>query len=183
MLCNQCSRLVPRPLHEADISGRCPRQHVMKNCSHCKEGKGYPTVQFSDIPAPLQGLSKDVLWALLPLQVENGREMFAEHGYQIKSGSTRFIWRPNSVKSQIQGLERLDRKSARNAYDFLMASSESSYKWWVDAHIKFLRAHAGVDPNHEWWRFQLPQRCIEEVGIECACWPHLYPRTVTFEHR
>ena len=181
-MCGKCSRMEKRPLIEADITGRNPRQHVIKHCNHCKHKVGYRTVQLDDIPEQLRGLSTNVLSALRPLQAYVGRTQFANHGYQIKMTGFRFLWRPHTVQEQIASLEsRSERKTALKAYKFLMKCSASSYKDWVDMHAKFLAAHPELDINQDWWSFQLPRRCIEDVGIECAYWPHLYPRTVDFK--
>ena len=64
------------------------------------------------------------------------------------------------------------------AYQFLTACEESSYKKFVEMHKKFLRKHRNqleADPEHRC--LQLPRRALEEEGLECAVWPHLYPRT------
>ncbi|CAK0883129.1 unnamed protein product, partial [Prorocentrum cordatum] len=59
-----------------------------------------------------------------------------------------------------------------------MSSERSSYKKWVELREAFRRKHKGVLTGAaEDMRLQLPRRAMEEEGLECAVWPHLYPRT------
>ena len=70
------------------------------------------------------------------------------------------------------------RQSARAAYECLMANPGSAYQQFVELHCKFLRRNAEIlSGSADDFRLQLPRRCLEEVGLECAVWPHLYPRT------
>lgn len=69
---------------------------------------------------------------------------------------------------------------AWDAYQHLMHDPESSYGRFVSMHHKFLRrnrAEIQVDER----RLQLPRRALEEEGLECAVWPHLYPKTAWCE--
>ena len=91
VICQECGKLEKRPLQEADISGsRRPCQ--IKKCKYCtvrtkksEDGvretyhTGYPTVQLSDIPEELRGLSGDVLWALRPLDLLHCTALITPH--------------------------------------------------------------------------------------------------------
>ena len=132
----------------------------------------------ADIPEELRNLSADVLWALRPLEPDVGQRVAARHGYPVHTDMIRFWWRPATIPDQIDQLDKPeDRDVARKAYQYLMASEDSSYKQFVTWQRKVLRKHAGVLEG-EWDRkLQLPRHALEEVGLECAVWPHLYPRT------
>ena len=176
--CQKCHRLVTRPLHEGHISTKRVPAPTIPQCKHCAEGVGYPTVSHTDIPEELRNLSADVLWALRPLEPDVGQRVAARHGYPVHTDMIRFWWRPATVPDQIEQLDKPeDRDVARKAYQYLMASEASSYKQFVAWQRKVLRKHAGVLEG-EWDRkLQLPRHALEEVGLECAVWPHLYPRT------
>eukprot|EP00434_Breviolum_minutum_P041512 symbB.v1.2.036926.t1/scaffold5330.1/size28357/2 len=178
-MCEQCHRLEKQPVRERHITGKKPPSYTVKTCQHCKAGVGYPTVQHRDIPEPLRHMSDNVLWALRPLEPDVGQVACAKHGYRVHTDMIRFWWRPETVWQQIVQLEsEEERATAVAAYQFLTATQESSYKKFVDMHCKFLRRHRNQlerDPEHRC--LQLPRRALEEEGLECAVWPHLYPRT------
>ena len=176
--CEKCHRMCSRPLRESNISGKHVPAATIKQCPHCKDGVGYLTVSRDDIPEELRGLSRDALWAICPLEVDVGPPVWAKQGYRVHTDMTRFWWRPVKVTEQINQLERQqDGDAALAAFRYLMASPGSSYKQFVEWHNKFLRRNAATLEG-EWDRkLQLPRGVLEEVGIECAVWPHLYPRT------
>ena len=176
-VCKKCHRMVKRSLHENNITGKKPRPFLVEHCNHCREGTGYPTVANRDIPVELQNLSDVVLQALQPLHPDVGFTSCAKHGYRVHTDMIRFRWDPYPVTENIAWLDNgEDREAAKAAYSYLMASEESSYRHFVDCHHRFLRrsaAEIAKDPR----KLQLPRRVLEEEGIECAVWPHLYPRT------
>ena len=69
---------------------------------------------------------------------------------------------------------------AWDAHQHLMADPESSYARFVSMHQKFLRRNRAQIQLDE-RRLQLPRRALEEEGLECAVWPHLYPKTAWCE--
>ena len=178
-MCEECRRLEKQPVREKHITGKKPAAYTVKKCQHCKAGVGYPTVQHRDIPEPLRNMSDNVLWALRPLEPDVGQVACAKHGYRVHTDMIRFWWRPETVWQQILQLEAEEERSAAvAAYQFLTASEDSSYKKFVEMHKKFLRKNRNQlegDPEHRC--LQLPRRALEEEGLECAVWPHLYPRT------
>ena len=184
-MCEQCHRLEKQPLRERHLTGKKPWVTAKKQCQHCKHGIGYPTVQPDDIPEALRDLSDAAIWALRPLEPDVGRPAWAKHGYRVHTDMIRFWWRSVSVEEQLQELEtEEDAMAAQTAYEYLMAADTSSYRRFVEMHKKFLRqhrqqvAHAAESEDQAAYRFlQLPRRALEEEGIECALWPHLYPRT------
>eukprot|EP00438_Fugacium_kawagutii_P025234 Skav236123 [mRNA] locus=scaffold900:1522:8592:- [translate_table: standard] len=176
--CEKCHRLERVPLRETHISGRRSSATTVKMCRHCKDGVGYPTVAHGDIPVELRHLSSDALWAVRPLEPDVGAPAWAKHGYRVHTDMIRFWWRPRPVHEQIQMLEKEeDKAAATKAYKYLMGNVDSSYRKFVEMHGKFLRRHQQVLEG-EWDRkLLLPRRALEEEGLECAVWPHLYPRT------
>ena len=176
-MCKKCHRLVKRPCHENNISGKKPPPLTVQACGNCKNGTGYPTVSSKDIPKQLQNLSDAVLQALQPLHPDVGMTSCAKHGYQVHTDMIRFWWDPYPVAEQIAWLEAADdRRAAKAAYGYLMTAADSSYKKFVDFHNRFLKRYA-ADIAADLRKLQLPRRVLEEEGIECAVWPHLYPRT------
>eukprot|EP00435_Cladocopium_sp_Y103_P025548 s4273_g6.t1 len=147
-----------------------------------RAGTGYPTVAHADIPEVLREITDDAIRALRPLEPDVGTPVWAKHGNRVKTDMIRFWWRHIPVTEQFRQLEKEeDRAAALAAYQFLMSSSESSYKKFVDMHNKFLRRNR--DNLDDPWdrKLQLPRRALEEEGLECAAWPHLYPRTAMCE--
>ena len=182
-MCEQCHRLQKRPLHEVDISGTRPRKNCVAKCLHCASGSGYPTVAPEQIPEALQHLPPNVLWALRPLEPDVGRPVWARHGYRVHTDMIRFWWRPRTVRQQIQQLVVPEEQArAQDVYYYLMASHESSYSRFVEMHEKFLRRNrAALTGSANDRLLQLPRRALEEEGLECAAWPHLYPLTAMCE--
>ena len=186
IMCKNCHRLEARALREVDITGKIGRKtHSVKHCKHCAYGTGYPTVELErDIPEVLRDLSEESLWAIVPLDIMNGTPTWASHGYRVHTDMTRFWWKPICVEDQIKELWennlREHAEPAGLAFDYLMHSQDSSYKRFINLHSRFLAKNQDLltgDAKKDWRVLQLPRACIEEVGIECALWPHLYPRT------
>ena len=180
--CKACHRMVTTPLHESNLTGKQGRKSkVVQKCSHCSKGTGYPTVSPEAIPEVLRNLTENVLWALRPLEPYVGPVAKARHGYRVHTDMIRFWWRPQTVEEQLAMLEDEEECGhAWDAYQHPVADPESSYGRFVSMHQKFLRrnrAQIQVDER----RLQLPRRALEEEGLECAVWPHLYPKTAWCE--
>ena len=105
----------------------------------------------------------------------------ARHGYRVHTDMIRFWWKAQTVEEQLAMLEDEEECGhAWDAYQRLVADPESSYGRFVAMHQTFLRrnrAQIQVDER----RLQLPRRALEEEGLECAVWPHLYPKTAWCE--
>ena len=180
--CKSCHRMVTAPLHESSLTGKQGRKSkVVQKCSHCSKGTGYPTVAPEDIPEVLRNLTENVLWALRPLEPDVGPVAKARHGYRVHTDMIRFWWRPQTVEEQLAMLEDEEECGhAWDAYQHLVADPESSYRRFVAMHKKFLqRNRAAIQVDER--RLQLPRRALEEEGLECAVWPHLYPKTAWCE--
>ena len=145
------------------------------SCSHAFQGqcskKNY-VPQPDHIPEDLQGLTKQVVKALRPLDIDAGVYQRANFGYRVHTSMMTFSWAEESVLDKIKALKKhSDREKARGAYLFLMEDSDTSwYKSFADRHDKFLRKNPAATEKQR----KRPLRFIEERGIECALWPNLY---------
>ena len=88
-----------------------------------------------------------------------------EKGYWKKSSVLRLTCSSSSVEDKIATLlSDEDRAICTDAYNYLMASPNSSYKQYVDKRdcLVELGKHPNIFHVYAW------------AGIECALWPHLY---------
>ena len=121
-MCERCHRLEKKPLHETHITGQPTQKHSTAQCSHCKQLVGYPTVAPEHIPAELQKMPEEVIWALRPLEPDVGRPVRARHGYRVHADMIRFWWRPQKVADQVEALaDPAHKAQAAEAYAF----------WWA----------------------------------------------------
>ena len=169
-MCEKCHSMCPRNLGPMDLRRVNKATILASQCPACKYGEYVP--QPEHVPEPLRNLKPLVLEALRPLDMDIGPEVRAPHGYPVKSGMMAFSWKEDSVVAMIQALpKRKDRKAAKKALDFLLESEESAYKEFHQRHEEFLQKK-GRKAEHKLRRRSL--RFIEEPGLECALWPHLY---------
>ena len=170
-MCDLCSSMVAVPLEPMDLKRVKPS--TMKHCSNCKlvpEKRAY-VPQPSHVPEALLHLKKKVVAALRPLDMDTGAFERARYGYRVHKAMISFAWAEKRVKDKIKELSKpKDRAAARRAYDHLMDCDDSMYKSFVERHADFLREHR--NPNEK--KRKRPLRFIEEKGLECALWPHLY---------
>ena len=171
--CVGCGSLIPRNLEPQDTrSVRAPTV-PQRSCAACRSGAYVPKPE--DVPAPLQNLKPKVIEALRPLEIDTGKFQRAQYGYRIHSCMVSFAWAPFSVDVQISALSRSsDRKAGRRALEYLLGQNPGNtnlYKKFYDQHKAFLRKHGEEAPEKKRKR---PLRWIEQEGIECCLWPHLY---------
>ena len=167
VICEKCHSLRPRPLQPMDL--KRVAQPTIKKCLLCKKKEYVP--QPNDVPEQLRDLGSNVLKALRPLDIDVGVYERAQQGYRVHSSMVRFAWPDKDVQEKIRLLPRgRDRTKARRAFRFLMTCEESAYSDFVERHRKFLRRHPAADEKKR----KLPLRFLEEQGLECAAWPHLY---------
>ena len=170
-ICQQCGSVQPRPLRPADMKRSAAPEISAKACTACRHGEYVP--QPADIPEQLRDLKTRVLHALRPLDVDTGTFQRAKYGYRIHSSMISFAWAADSVDDKIEALRKQkDRDSARRARNYLLDNeASSSYASFYERHNKYLGQH-GPDLSEK--DRKLPLRFIEEEGLECALWPHLY---------
>ena len=70
--------------------------------------------------------------------------------------------------------KKRDRKTGRKAFKYLTedAQESSAYIDFVIRHLEFLKRHRAPTAQQR----KLPLRFLEEQGLECCLWPHLYWR-------
>ena len=111
--------------------------------------------------------------ALRPLDIDAGKYERAQYGYRVHTAMMTFAWSAKTVSTKIRELPRRDAARAQRAYDYLMSQEASAYKDFIERHRAFRRRHSNAKEKDR----KRPLRFIEEQGIECALWPHLYWRT------
>ncbi|CAE7572809.1 unnamed protein product [Symbiodinium natans] len=145
---------------------------VIQRCKNCKKNKSkqiwvpWP----EEVPEPLRGLSREIILALRPLEVDCGPEWKADYGYFFHSTMLRLAWSAQDVEAKIAGLDGAARRTAAKAFEFLMRSDDSSYRDFVRRRRAFMQRYPEADHD----RRKRPLRCIEEAAVECVLWPHLY---------
>ena len=70
-ICNGCRSLQPRRLEPIDCRRVAKPDIAPRACKACQNGKA-PIPKFEDIPGPLRSLSKKVVMALRPLDIDVG---------------------------------------------------------------------------------------------------------------
>ena len=167
--CAQCGLLRHKPFQAMDISREPPAE--IKKCANCLSKSPQYVPQPEDVPEPLRGLTPSIVKALRPLDVDAGTYKRASQGYREHTSMMRFAWAEDSVQEKIAELKgRKHRKKARKAYRYLIEAEGSAYKDFVSKHEEYLVKH----PDASEQKRKRPWRFIEEPGLECAVWPHLY---------
>ena len=175
-MCEDCGGLNPRPLHPMDATRVSKPIITAKACKHCREGKRVPKPE--DIPEPLRDLPGEVIEALRPLSIDCGPYKRAPNGYRVHSSMTRVSWKESDVQEAIKALPKRGlRTAARRAFKHLMQNEDSSYASFVERHRDFLADYPEADDAQR----RRPLQFIEERGLECALWPHLYWATALCE--
>ena len=169
-MCEKCHSMCPRPLQPIDLRRLAKGTIPASQCTACKHGEDVP--QPEDIPQPLRKLKPKVIEALRPLQIMTGPYERASNGYRVHTGIFSTMWKEEAVEEQIKGLrKRRDRRAARAAFNHLMDDENSAYADFINKHDKFLAKH-GTNAAEK--RRRRPLRFMEEEGLECCLWPHLY---------
>ena len=170
-MCSTCHSLLPRPLHPVDCRRVAKPFITARACRACSKHASVP--QPDDVPEPLRNLSRTEVLALRPLDVCVGPVKHANFGYRVHTSMIKFAWAELDVETKIAGLAgKRHRRRARTAFAYLMASEESSYAEYVAAHRRFLRKHPAATERERRRLLSF----IENEGIECCLWPHLYWR-------
>lgn len=169
-MCEKCHSMCPRPLQPIDLRRIAKGTIPASQCTACKHGEYVP--QPEDIPQPLRKLKPKIIEALRPLHIITGPYERASNGYRVHTGIFTMMWKEEGVEEQIKALrKRRDRRAARAAFNHLMDDENSAYASFIDKHEKFLAKH-GTNAAEK--RRRRPLRFMEEEGLECALWPHLY---------
>ena len=182
-MCPECHTLQPRPLHEIDLVGDPKVDLPQRQCRRCSAARRHYVPKPEDVPEQLQGLSAEALSALRLLDVDVGPEtrstdaMGRWNGYRKKVKMITFLWAETSAKHRVRRLEEPMRRKAKEALAYLL----SAYGRFHALHMEFLARHGEGAADRLRKR---PYHFLQEVGLECAVWPHLYwttEMTETFE--
>ena len=176
-MCPECRVLQPRPMKELDLE-RDPQPDIAKSaCKRCNSKAQYMVPKPEDVPKELCGLSEEAIEALRPLDVDVGEEKRSTtqqgvpNGYRQKNGMIRFSYSEKKPMKKIKKLEdEAQRELAKKAYKFLSSSKESSYKKFLDLRLAFFKKNPKAEERQ---RLRQPSY-LEQIGLECAVWPHLY---------
>ena len=171
-ICQTCHSLRPRPFRPVDL--KHPTQPFVKACGLCRK-KEAPQ-QPKDVPAPLQQLPKQVIDALRPIDIDTGVYERVPQGYRVHGSMIRFAWSADDVETKIGKLSKnRHKKLAKKAFCHLTEDliDNSSYVDFINKHREFLEQFPDADERKR----KRPLRFIEERGLECAVWPHLYWHT------
>ena len=165
--CKKCKQLVWERLFP-----RFAKKPVIKSKATCScSNERYVIPRKKDIPKELRDLSVSQIVALRPLDIHDGEYEKHPSGYRKKGGMFRLDWSTDSVDTKIARLPRDSRRKCRKAYDYLMNSTDSSYKSYVD------RREEAISEGLRFNLYDYDKR----NGVECALWPHLYPFTAWCE--
>ena len=115
-LCRTCASVQPRHLKEEALRKQEGNIIVCKNCAKA-EAKRTWLPQPEEVPEPLRGLSREVVEALRPLDIDSGPVWKGEFGYYFHSSMIRFAWAKQDVEDKIAALDRRSRKKAQKARD------------------------------------------------------------------
>ena len=182
-LCPYCGILQPRAMVPATFDRPVHPLIPASQCSFCKAKQSFeqiPTLSSQSVnscPVELKNLTVATRKALALLQVYLGPAVFAKDkagriaGYRQHTGMIRFSWHAKTVDYRIEELPTLEERNAgRKALRWLRQNDESDYADYYADHLKFLDKHPDADDRQRrrWLRM------IEQVGVECAIWPHLF---------
>jgi ASC-1-like (ASCH) protein len=167
-MCSKCGSVVPKKLLPIDFHKVAPL--TIKECALCKRGDRVP--QLEDIPVKLRALKPAIITALRPLDIDAGVYERAKHGYRVHTTMMTFAWSEKRIIEKIADLrKKRDRKAAKKAFKYLMRCESSAYHKFVKRQEAFLDK-TGEEVEEK--KRKRPLRFIEEIGLECALWPHLY---------
>ena len=167
-ICSTCHSVRPRPFKPIDL--KKVATPTVKACGLCRRKEAVK--QPEDVPEELQSLPQEVVEALRPLDIDTGAFEKAPMGYRVHTTMIRFAWSTVDVEDKIAALgKNRHRKLAKKAFEYLTADvNNSSYAEFIDRHREFQEQHPAADEKNR----KRPLRFIEEKGLECALWPHLY---------
>ena len=160
-ICNQCNSVltIKMPyifLKNPTVSKRTKCQCITKR---------YIVPRIKDILGQLLNLSTECLNALRPFYIDCRHYKRQAHGYRVKTGMVQLFPSPKPVVEKIRNLpNRCDRQKCRIAYNYLIASSQSSYSHFIE-----LRDVIQSERTFNCFDFSIT------VGIEWALWPYPNP--------
>ncbi|CAK0887026.1 unnamed protein product [Prorocentrum cordatum] len=176
-MCPKCQAMQPREFYEADLRRERKPELAKSQCKLCNAKRKHYVPKPEDVPKPLQDLTPEIISALSLLDVDVGAVVRSHdakgkpNGYRKKAKMIRFSWSEHAPKKKFRNVPHADREKAKAAYDYLMDSKESCYKDFKMLRGKFFDGKSRKPDERQRRR---PINFIEQVGLECAIWPHLY---------
>ena len=159
--CTRCGWLKSKKLLPAFRKRTQPASS--KSCT-CTAGR-YKVPHPRKVPAALQNLTMDDIYALRPFRAFSGRYTRMMFGYRVREDPFKIKWAKDDVEVKIRKIaDPVSRRRTRAAFDYLMNKSNCSYKKFILMH----RSH-GREP----WIFELFSHPAFH-GVETALWPNLY---------
>ena len=156
-MCEGCGSMQPRRLQPVDLKKTA--KPTCKKCSACRADDYVPCLE--DVPEPLRGLSREIIEALRPLEIDVGLPERPAHGYRVHTQMICFAWAPHSVDRKIKKLPKKARRQARAARKHLLNCRDSDYFLFDEKHADFLQRHGN---EAELQKRKRPLRFIEEEG-------------------
>ena len=172
-LCIRCGLTIPRTMTESTLMRKSSVYISRRFCPSCRATREMRGPQPDNVPLALRNLNDTARKALSPLTIDVGPEIRATSnpGYRQRITLIRFCWNLTSVTAQIEAIgDDVMRARARDAYEFLISNTKSSYACFVEEHKAFLQSHE----NPDWRQCRRRLAFIENVGLECALWPTLF---------
>ena len=117
------------------------------------------------VPAVLQNLTMDEIYALCPFCAFSGRYNHMMFGYRMHEEPFKIKWAQEDVELKIRHIsDPLSRRRMRAAFNYLMNNPNCSYKKFILMHRSDVREPRIFELfSHESFH-----------GVEAALWPHLY---------
>ncbi len=174
--CPSCGAMRPKGLYPGDLTHPAA---VAVKCRHCARGVGYRPALPGETPEALRGLTREAHEALSLLLADPGPYERHPQGYRTHTDMTRIRWRDRSPEAAIRELDTAEeRAAAAGAFRYLTSGAgrcSSDYGRYLQLHRRFLARFPGRRPTKDDTRLRV--QALEEVGIECALWPALFPST------
>ena len=117
------------------------------------------------VPAPLQNLTIDEIYALRSFRLFSGQYTRMMFGYRMREEPLKIKWARDDVQVKIRNIaDPVSRRRTKGAFDYLINKTNCSYKKFIQMH----RSHV-CEP----WIFELLSHPAFH-GVETALWPNLY---------
>ena len=141
-----------------------PPVKFAKKCTCANKVYINPCVE--KFPNVLKGLSHDEIIVLRPFNIHFGDYVKKQYGYRQKTNLFRLTWSEQTVLEKIHSLDDAESKNrCISAYEFLMSHEESAYAKFVNV----------IETSFEESKRFNVYDFTQNVGVECALWPNLYP--------
>ena len=162
--CQRCGKLETRKLLPLFALKTANRHDTTCKCGNST----YSLPSMDDVPLVLRSLTPEDQRVLSPFEIHCGDYVRCFNGYRQRTGPSRVSWCTSLVTEKMSVIHDPARQQLLfNAYEFLMASAESSYRTFVSMQSRH-------QPNPNLYEiFTAPHY----RGIECALWPLWYHRT------